>query len=145
MQMGMHYNKRWRKLSFSVCNYTASAKQIWNVHLPLYITLCIQICTTKAVFSPFQSMEFSFWCYVFKVSCFLSKTCSMKPNTFKRWRFVYYLPCTRLQNFVNVSPLRLTNVAMCDYQDMTIGQTNKSCQKTTMLAGRQPSLNSSQG
>ena len=30
-----------------------------------------------------QSMEFSF-CYLFKVSCFLSKTCSIKPNTFKR-------------------------------------------------------------
>ena len=29
----------------------------------------------------------------------------MKPNTFKRGRFVYSLPCTRLQNFVNVSPL----------------------------------------
>ena len=26
-------------------------------------------------------------------------------NTFKRWRFVYYIPCTRLQNFVNVSLL----------------------------------------
>ena len=53
-------------------------------------------------------MEFSFWCDLFKVSCFLSKTCSMKPNTFKRWRFVYYIPCTRLQNFVNVSPLTMS-------------------------------------
>ena len=26
----------------------------------------------------------------------------------KPWRFVYYIPCTRLQNFVNVSPLIMT-------------------------------------
>ena len=58
------------------------------------------VCNTSV-----QSMEFSFWCYLFKVSCFLSKTCSILPNTFKRWRFFYYIPCTRLQNFVNVSPL----------------------------------------
>ena len=34
-----------------MCNYTVSAKHIINGHLPLYITPCIQICTTKPVFS----------------------------------------------------------------------------------------------
>ena len=32
----------------------------------------------------------------------------MQLNTFKPWRFVYYIPCTRLQNCVNVSPLSAT-------------------------------------
>ena len=47
------------------------------------------------------SMKFTFWCDLLKVNYSLSKMYSMKLNTFKRWRFVYYIPCTRLQNLVN--------------------------------------------
>ena len=65
-----------------------------------------------------SSVQFSFWYDLFKVSCFLSKTCSMYPNTFKRWRFVFCIPCTRLQNFVNVSPLLLTALLDLDISQL---------------------------
>ena len=110
----MHYCKRyeWKSILklFSVCNYTISKAYYINVHLPLYITPRIQICTTKPVFSLhglWNSLSDQFCAdVIYSKSVVLSlKHVQCSRDTFKRWRFVYYNPCTRLQNFVNVSPL----------------------------------------
>ena len=97
------------KLLFSMCDYTLFSKAYKWTFTIIYITPftditrpCIQIYTMKPMFS---LIGIHFLSNLFKVHCSLSKTCSMSLNTFKRWRFVYCIPCTRLQNFVNVSPL----------------------------------------
>ena len=117
----MQYSKRYVVKSIIFCvYYTVSAKHIikWAFAI-VYYSLYSNMYDETSVQSTW-SMEFSFWCDLFKVSCFLSKTCSLKPNTFKRWRFVYYIPCTRLQNFVNVSPLFACDKKKCCYQNHKI-------------------------
>ena len=108
----MHYDKRWWKLSFSRCDYTLFSKAYKLTLTIIYITPftdntgpCIEIYTMKPMFSLTCLIGIHFLWNLFEVNCSLSKTCSMLLNTFQWWRFVYCIWYTRLQNFVNLSPL----------------------------------------
>ena len=68
---------------------------------------------TYPVFSVQNSLSDVFYS---KFVLFLSKTYSIEQNTFKRLRFVYYIPCTHLQNFVNGSPLLDIEIYLVEFR-----------------------------